>query len=149
MHFISFFFVFCFAFIHEVFCLENISPVAVPYRNRNPHANTLITERKISGNVAQHRAERVEGATAGRALACDGGLRDFGRVAFRHGAPAGREGGERRTEIGGLNLDALGLEEGEWCYLDEGQRALLTAGWLALPVPDYSRIFLDADHLSR
>lgn len=34
----------------------------------------------------------------------------------------------RRTEIGGLELDALGLAEGEWCYLDEGQRALLTPG---------------------
>lgn len=31
----------------------------------------------------------------------------------------------RRTAIGGLSLDALGLEEGEWCYLDETQRALL------------------------
>lgn len=31
----------------------------------------------------------------------------------------------RRTEIGGLKLDALGLTEGEWCYLDEGQCALL------------------------
>lgn len=30
-----------------------------------------------------------------------------------------------RTAIGELTLDALGLEEGEWCYLDEGQRALL------------------------
>jgi len=34
----------------------------------------------------------------------------------------------RRTEIGGLKLDALGLAEGEWCYLDEAQRALLVAG---------------------
>ena len=31
----------------------------------------------------------------------------------------------RRTAIGGLKLDALGLAEGEWCYLDEGQRELL------------------------
>ena len=31
----------------------------------------------------------------------------------------------RRTEIGGLKLDALGLAEGEWCYLDDAQRALL------------------------
>ncbi len=31
----------------------------------------------------------------------------------------------RRTEIGKLELDALGLAEGEWCYLDEAQRALL------------------------
>lgn len=31
----------------------------------------------------------------------------------------------RRTEIGGLNLDALGLAEGEWSYLDEAQQALL------------------------
>lgn len=30
-----------------------------------------------------------------------------------------------RTAIGGLTLDALGLAEGEWCYLDEDQRALL------------------------
>ena len=30
-----------------------------------------------------------------------------------------------RTEIGGLKLDALGLAEGAWCYLDEAQRALL------------------------
>ena len=30
-----------------------------------------------------------------------------------------------RTEIGGLKLDALRLEEGEWCYLDEAQLALL------------------------
>lgn len=34
----------------------------------------------------------------------------------------------RRTQIGGLRADTLGLEEGEWCYLDEGQQALLTAG---------------------
>ena len=31
----------------------------------------------------------------------------------------------RRTAIGELTLDALQLEEGEWCYLDEAQRALL------------------------
>jgi len=31
----------------------------------------------------------------------------------------------RRTEIGGLKLDTLGLAEGEWCHLDEEQRALL------------------------
>jgi 16S rRNA pseudouridine516 synthase len=30
-----------------------------------------------------------------------------------------------RTRIGGLKLDALGLAEGEWCYLDEAQLALL------------------------
>src|SRR5512142_702281 len=30
-----------------------------------------------------------------------------------------------RTEIGRLKLGALGLAEGEWCYLDETQRALL------------------------
>jgi 16S rRNA pseudouridine516 synthase len=30
-----------------------------------------------------------------------------------------------RTAIGNLTLDALGLKEGEWCYLDEAQRALL------------------------
>ena len=33
----------------------------------------------------------------------------------------------RRSQIGGLTLDALGLAEGEWCYLDEGQLALLVA----------------------
>jgi 16S rRNA pseudouridine516 synthase len=32
----------------------------------------------------------------------------------------------RRTEIGRLKLDAMGLAEGEWCYLDEAQLALLT-----------------------
>lgn len=31
----------------------------------------------------------------------------------------------QRTAIGKLTLAALGLEEGEWCYLDEGQLALL------------------------
>jgi 16S rRNA pseudouridine516 synthase len=31
----------------------------------------------------------------------------------------------RRTQIGGLKLDQLGLAEGEWCYLDDAQRALL------------------------
>jgi 16S rRNA pseudouridine516 synthase len=31
----------------------------------------------------------------------------------------------QRTAIGGLTLEALGLAEGEWCYLDEEQRALL------------------------
>ena len=31
----------------------------------------------------------------------------------------------RRTQIGGLQLDALGLAEGEWCYLDAAQLALL------------------------
>ena len=30
-----------------------------------------------------------------------------------------------RTAIGGLSLEILGLAEGEWCYLDEAQRALL------------------------
>jgi 16S rRNA pseudouridine516 synthase len=30
-----------------------------------------------------------------------------------------------RSAIGGLQLDALGLQEGEWCYLDEEQLALL------------------------
>ena len=30
-----------------------------------------------------------------------------------------------RSQIGGLKLDALGLDEGEWCYLDEAQLALL------------------------
>ena len=33
----------------------------------------------------------------------------------------------RRTAIGGLTLEALGLEEGAWCYLDAAQMALLTA----------------------
>jgi 16S rRNA pseudouridine516 synthase len=31
----------------------------------------------------------------------------------------------RRTQIGGLKLDQLGLAEGEWCYLDDAQLALL------------------------
>lgn len=31
----------------------------------------------------------------------------------------------RRTEIGQLKLDALGLKKGEWCYLDEERLALL------------------------
>ncbi len=32
-----------------------------------------------------------------------------------------------RTEIGKLRLDVLGLEAGEWCYLNEAQIELLTA----------------------
>jgi 16S rRNA pseudouridine516 synthase len=32
----------------------------------------------------------------------------------------------RRSQIGGLQLDALKLAEGEWCYLNETQLALLT-----------------------
>jgi 16S rRNA pseudouridine516 synthase len=32
----------------------------------------------------------------------------------------------RRTAIGGLRLDALELEEGEWCYLGQDQLQLLT-----------------------
>ena len=31
----------------------------------------------------------------------------------------------RRSQIGGLKLNALGLAEGEWCYLDDAQLALL------------------------
>ena len=31
----------------------------------------------------------------------------------------------RRSQIGALKLDALGLAEGEWCYLNEAQLALL------------------------
>jgi 16S rRNA pseudouridine516 synthase len=31
----------------------------------------------------------------------------------------------RRSQIGGLKLDALGLAEGEWCYLEAAQLALL------------------------
>ena len=31
----------------------------------------------------------------------------------------------RRTAIGSLTLDALGLQTGEWCYLDQAQRTLL------------------------
>jgi 16S rRNA pseudouridine516 synthase len=31
----------------------------------------------------------------------------------------------QRTQIGGLKLDMLGLAEGEWCYLDDAQLALL------------------------
>ena len=38
----------------------------------------------------------------------------------------------RRSQIGGLKLDTLGLAEGEWCYLDAGQLALLTAGSMAI-----------------
>lgn len=34
----------------------------------------------------------------------------------------------RRSAIGNLTLDALGLKEGEWRYLDEAQRALLVSG---------------------
>ena len=34
----------------------------------------------------------------------------------------------RRTAIGNLTLDALGLKEGEWCYLDDAERALLVSG---------------------
>jgi 16S rRNA pseudouridine516 synthase len=34
----------------------------------------------------------------------------------------------KRSAIGNLTLDALGLKEGEWCYLDEAQRALLAPG---------------------
>ncbi len=34
----------------------------------------------------------------------------------------------RRSQIGGLKLDTLCLAEGEWCYLDEEQLALLTPG---------------------
>jgi 16S rRNA pseudouridine516 synthase len=33
----------------------------------------------------------------------------------------------RRTEIGRLKLDTLGLQEGEWCYLDEERLKLLSA----------------------
>ena len=33
--------------------------------------------------------------------------------------------GLRRTRIGGLKLDALGLAEGEWCYLEAKQLVLL------------------------
>lgn len=36
----------------------------------------------------------------------------------------------RRSQIGALKLDALGLAEGEWCYLDEAQLALL------IPLPE-------------
>ncbi|GIZ51662.1 pseudouridine synthase [Noviherbaspirillum aridicola] len=34
----------------------------------------------------------------------------------------------RRISVGGLTLDMLGLAEGEWCYLEEAQLALLRAG---------------------
>jgi 16S rRNA pseudouridine516 synthase len=30
-----------------------------------------------------------------------------------------------RSQVGGLKLDALGLAEGEWCYLDAAQLVLL------------------------
>jgi 16S rRNA pseudouridine516 synthase len=33
----------------------------------------------------------------------------------------------RRTRIGKLELEALGLAEGEWCYLEEAELALLSA----------------------
>ncbi|WP_151447025.1 pseudouridine synthase [Lacisediminimonas profundi] len=33
----------------------------------------------------------------------------------------------QRTAIGGLSLEALGLEEGQWCYLEAGQLELLKA----------------------
>ena len=33
-----------------------------------------------------------------------------------------------RSAIGSLTLEALGLAEGEWCYLDQAQRDLLVAG---------------------
>jgi 16S rRNA pseudouridine516 synthase len=33
-----------------------------------------------------------------------------------------------RSAIGGLTLEALGLAEGEWCYLDQAQRDLLVPG---------------------
>jgi 16S rRNA pseudouridine516 synthase len=32
----------------------------------------------------------------------------------------------RRSQIGGLTLDSLGLKEGEWCYLEAAQLALLS-----------------------
>jgi 16S rRNA pseudouridine516 synthase len=35
----------------------------------------------------------------------------------------------QRSQIGGLKLDALGLAEGEWCYLDDVQLALLKPDW--------------------
>ncbi|MDO8262035.1 MAG: 16S rRNA pseudouridine(516) synthase [Gallionella sp.] len=38
----------------------------------------------------------------------------------------------RRSQIGGLKLDALGLAEGKWCYLDAVQLALLTPGEWAI-----------------
>lgn len=34
----------------------------------------------------------------------------------------------RRSQIGGLSLEALGLAPGEWCYLDDAQLAQLAAG---------------------
>jgi 16S rRNA pseudouridine516 synthase len=34
----------------------------------------------------------------------------------------------RRSQIGGLKLDTLELAEGEWCYLNDDQRALLMLG---------------------
>jgi 16S rRNA pseudouridine516 synthase len=34
----------------------------------------------------------------------------------------------RRTMVGKLALESLGLEDGEWCYLDDAQMALLTPG---------------------
>ncbi|MFT5535589.1 MAG: 16S rRNA pseudouridine516 synthase, partial [Candidatus Paceibacteria bacterium] len=34
----------------------------------------------------------------------------------------------QRVAIGQLTLEGLGLEEGEWCYLDATELALLVAG---------------------
>jgi 16S rRNA pseudouridine516 synthase len=33
-----------------------------------------------------------------------------------------------RSQIGGLTLEALGLKEGEWCYLEREQLELLVPG---------------------
>jgi len=33
----------------------------------------------------------------------------------------------RRSQIGGLKLDTMGLAEGEWCYMNEAQLALLVS----------------------
>jgi 16S rRNA pseudouridine516 synthase len=35
----------------------------------------------------------------------------------------------QRTLIGGLKLETLGLNEGEWCYLDDAQLGLLVQAW--------------------
>ena len=37
-------------------------------------------------------------------------------------------GALHRSAIGGLTLEALGLKEGEWCFLERAQLDLLTAG---------------------
>ena len=56
------------------------------------------------------------------------GLDDYGNFSGMLAAAGNHCVASRRSQIGWLKLDALGLAEGEWCYLDEGQLALLVAG---------------------